>query len=120
MFEQLAAKQIVRESAALTETYRHKFDVFDRRSGSSAVVVSVASRNNGSVTAELRASWDGGNAFNTVLASGTFSAGADGAIYLLPEGTIPPDLRVVVTPDVDFDGNVEVALRSAGLTRRLD
>lgn len=120
MFEQLAAEQIVRDYARLDSVYRHRFDVFDRRGGSVAIVVTIQSRNNGSVDAELRASWDGGNNYNTVLASGTFDTGDDGAIYLLPRGTIPPDLRVVVTPAGGFDGNVQVAIRSAGLTRRLD
>lgn len=120
MFEQLAAKQIIRKYANLNGTYRNKFGVFDRRGGSIAVVVSIQSRNVGSVTASLRASWDGGNNYDDAIASGTFSSGADGAIYLLPVGVIPPDLRVVIDPAGGFDGLVEVSIRSAGLTRRLD
>lgn len=120
MFEQLAAKQIIRQYKALTTTYRNKFGVFDRRGGSIAVIVAIQSRNNGSVAASLRASWDGGNNYDDAIASGTFSTGADGVIYLLPLGVIPPDLRVVIDPTPDFDGLVEVSIRSAGLTRRLD
>lgn len=120
MFEQLAAKQIIRQYARLNGIYRNKFGVFDRRGGSIAVVVSIQSRNNGSLDASLRASWDGGNNYDDSIASGTFSAGADGVIYLLPLGVIPPDLRVVLDPTPDFDGIVEVSIRSAGLTRRLD
>lgn len=118
MFEQLAAEQVFRESSPLTSTYRHKFDVFDRRGGSIAVVVVVSGRTAGSISAELRGSWDSGDTYVTALATGT--ASADGVVYLLPVGIIPPDLRVIVDPDPSFDGSVKVALRSAGLTRRLD
>lgn len=120
MFEQLAAEQIIRDVAPLTAQYRERFDVFDRRGGSVAVVVEVTARNNGSITATLRGSWDGGDTFVSALASGTLSTGSEGVVYLLPAGTIPPDLRIVVDPSNDFDGNVQVAIRSAGLTRRLD
>lgn len=119
MFEQLAANQQLRASTRLTAEYRKRFSVFDRRGGSVAVVVVISSRNNGAVDAELQGLWP--NNVESVLASGTFGTGANGGIYLIPENTVPDQLRVVVTPQDDtFDGNVAVYLRSAGSVFQLD
>lgn len=112
MFEQLAGQQQVRAALRLTTTYTANINVFDRRGGSVAVVVVVTSRNNGQVDAVLTGLWP--NNVESTLASGTIDTGADGAIYLLPTDTVPATLRLTVTPDGTFDGNVEVQIRSAG------
>lgn len=112
MFEQLAAKQIIYENSRVSAVLTFTLNFFDRRNGSNAIVIETDSRNAGSLSAELLVPGT-----ETQLAYGITDE-ANGAIYLLPVGTIPKVLQLRVTPDA-FDGNAEISVRSAGLTRNL-
>lgn len=115
MFEQLSGTTVIRAAAATgvsaTDT---EFSIFDRRSGTTYIVVQTAGRTAGTVTISLVGSFDGGANYTATFDT-TGSISADGVYYLNPSAPIPADLAVHIVPAGGYDGTVGAILRSAGI-----
>jgi hypothetical protein len=115
MFEQLAARGVLRDAAVVGTTTNVDFSVADRRSGSLFVVGIVAGRSTGTITLSVKGSYDGGSTYPATLFTGSANSDASGAIYCNIAGPIPPDIRVTATVAASWDGTLALYQRSAGL-----